>query len=396
MSDCEIPASAAASGCRVVEVNDLAELASYRLAWDALLAQSPNSNYFQTLDWLTTYWQHNHTGNRLRVLVVQVRGKTIGFLPLVEQNETSRVGTIRLLTYPLHDWGSFYGPIGPNATATLLAGLGHIRRTPRTWDVLDLRWVDQELTDRGRTRHALEAKGFSCTESVYRQTAVIELEAMTSWDTYWASRSTKWRTNVRRNEKRLAELGAVEHVRYRPLGAASGDDDPRWDLYEECERLAAQSWQGESTTGTTLSHAAIRQQLRDQHRTAARAGGVDLNLLYVAGRPVAFNYGNHFRGQLYGLRMGYDRAFPADGAGTVLLYRMIQDSFARGDRLFDLGADYLDCKRRWLTRTANIARYLHYPAAVSRVQLLRAKRWAARLALRMVPHGSTPATPLSR
>lgn len=375
MSDCESGASPATSGCQVLEVNDIDELASYRLAWESLLAQSPHSNYFQTLDWLLAYWRHNASGARLRVLVVQVYGKTIGFLPLVERDEATRVGTVCSLTYPLHDWGSFYGPIGPNITATLLAGLGHIRRTPRNWDVLDLRWIDEAVADRGRTHYALEAKGFHSTESVYRQAAIVDLAAMNSWEDYWASRTTKWRTNVRRNEKRLAELGRVEHVRYRPLGAACGDGDPRWDLYNQCEHLAAQSWQGSSTTGTTLSHAAIREQLRDQHQTAARAGGVDLNLLYVDHRPVAFNYCYHYRGQVYGLRMGFDRTDLTEGAGTVLLYRMLQDSFARGDRVFDLGADYLDCKRNWLTRTANIGRQLHYPPGISRMQLVRAKRW---------------------
>jgi CelD/BcsL family acetyltransferase involved in cellulose biosynthesis len=375
MSDCEPAALPAAKGCRVIEVNDVVELAGYRLAWDALLAQSPHSNYFQTLDWLSTYWRHNGADARLRVLVVQVHGKTIGFLPLVERKQASRVGTIRSLTYPLHDWGSFYGPIGPNVTATLLAGLGHIRRTPRNWDVLDLRWIDEQTADRGRTRQALAAKGFFSNESVYRQTALIDLASNGTWQNYWASRTTKWRTNVRRNERRLAELGAVEHVRYRPLGAARGDGDPRWDLYEQCEQIAVQSWQGDSTTGTTLSHVAIRKQLREQHETAARAGGVDVNLLYVDRQPVAFNYCYHYRGQVYGLRMGFDRADHAEGAGTVLLYRMIQDSFARGDRLFDLGADYLACKRNWLTHTAIVGRQIHYPPGISRAQLLRAKRW---------------------
>ena len=369
----------ATHGCRVVEVNDIHELANYRLAWDSLLAQSPQSNFFQTLDWLTVYWKHQGEGCRLRALVVQVRGKTIGFLPLVVRNERTKVGQLRVLNYPLHDWGSFYGPIGPNPTATLLAGLGHIRRTARDWDVLDLRWIDEETSDRGRTLRALEAKGFSAFRDEWSTSAVIDLTTGGGWDAYWAGRTTKWRTNVRRNERRLAELGDVRHVRYRPLGAAHGDDDPRWDLYGVCEDIALRSWQGDSSTGTTISHQSIRSLLRDAHEAATRAGGVDLNLLYVNDVPVAFNYGYHYQGQLFGLRMGFDRATGADGAGSVLLYRMIQDSFARGDRVFDLGADYLDCKRPWLTRIATSYRYSHYPPGISRAQIIHAKRWVAGL-----------------
>ena len=366
-------------GCRVIEVNAIDELAGYRLAWDALVAQSPHSNYFQTLDWLASYFRHQGRDCRLRALVVQSCGKTIGFLPLVVRTEATKVGPLRVLTYPLHDWGTFYGPIGPNTTATLLAGFGHLRRAARDWDVLELRWIDEDLVDRGRTARALQAKGLSAYRSAWSTTAIIDMETSGGWDAYWASRTTKWRTNVRRNERRLAELGAVRHVRYRPLGSRYGDDDPRWDLYETCEYVSLQSWQGASNTGTTITHQTVREFLRDAHETAARTGGVDLNLLYVNDLPVAFNYGYHYQGHLFGLRMGFDRSRGADGAGSVLLCRMIQDSFARGDRLFDLGADYLDCKRPWRTRLANSYRYSHYPAGISRAQIIHAKRWMTRL-----------------
>lgn len=360
---------------RVIEVNDLSALESYRLAWDSLVAQSPQSNFFQTLDWLKVYWRHFGKGCRLRVMIVQVRGKTIGILPLVVRTEWSKVGPLRTLNYPLHDWGSFYGPIGPNPTATLLAGLGHLRRTKRDWDVLDLRWIDEDGADRGRTHRALEVKGFSAYRNEWAESAVIDLAAAGDWESYWAGRTSKWRTNVRRNEKRLAEMGEVRHVRYRPLGSARGEDDPRWDLYDTCEEVARRSWQGDSTKGTTLTHESVRAFLRDAHEAAVKAGCVDLNLLYVNDKPVAFNYCYHFQGRLFGLRMGFDRSTGADGAGSVLLYRVIQNSFDRDDRVLDLGADYLDCKRPWLTRLAKSYRYTHYPPVISRAQIIHAKRW---------------------
>ena len=31
-----------------------------------------------------------------------------------------------------------------------------------------------------------------------------------------------------------------------------------------------------------------------------------MNLLLVAGQPIAFSYNYHFRGSLYGVRAGYD------------------------------------------------------------------------------------------
>jgi hypothetical protein len=164
----------------------------------------------------------------------------------------------------------------------------------------------------------------------------------------------------------------VSYQRYRPLGAAHGDDDPRWDLYQACEEIARQSWQGSSTSGTTLSHDAIRGFLRDAHAAAARAGGIDLNLLHLSGRPVAFAYCYHLEGHIYGLRTGYDSTACDAGAGTTLMRRLIEDSFARGDRCIDLGPGYVEGKRPWLTTSTTSYRYLHYSAGL-RAQALRIK-----------------------
>lgn len=355
---------------RVTEINELSELASYRLLWQALLPQTPRASFFQSLDWLEVYLSHYGHDQRLRVLVVHAGGHPIGILPLVVRTEQTRLGQVRLLTYPLHDWGTFYGPIGPNPTATLIAGLQHIRRTERDWEVLDLRWVDLDGADRGRTERALENAGFNPQHAPWMRCAKIDLAG--DWDSYWATRTSHWRTNVRRSEKRVAELGPVTYLRYRPQGAAYGEGDPRWDLYDACEQVAGASWQAASQTGTTLTHDEVRGFFRDAHEVAARAGAVDLNLLYVDGRPIAFNYAYQYRGYVFGLRMGYD-AHATKGAGTVLQMHMIRDSFNRGDHTYDLGAEYLGCKRFWPTHILASHRYTYFPPRI-RPQVLRLKR----------------------
>jgi CelD/BcsL family acetyltransferase involved in cellulose biosynthesis len=358
----------------VREINELDELTSYRLAWQSLLSQTRQASFFQSLDWLEPYWRHYGREQRLRAIVVSSGSDVLGILPLVIRAEQTRLGRLRVLTYPLHDWGSFYAPIGSEPTATLLAGLAHIKRTPRDWDLLDLRWVDKRGTDRGRTQRAMAALGFEPHERPWDCAAMISLSG--TWDEYWASRQSHWRTNVRRSQRKVAALGAVEHVRYRPAGATHGEADPRWDLYDACERLAERSWQGSSDTGTTMSHAQIRDYLRDAHAAACTAGGVDLNLLLLGGQPAAFAYNYVYQGYVFGLRAGFDADASRDGLGSVLTARMIEDSFRRGDHTFDLGTGYLDCKRYWHTSLETCYRYTHYPLGAARAQALRLGHWA--------------------
>jgi CelD/BcsL family acetyltransferase involved in cellulose biosynthesis len=354
---------------RVLEINDLETLSVYRRLWQRFLEQTRGASFFQSFEWLEAYWRHFGARQRLRVLLVYSGDEMLGILPLVVRRETTRVGRVPVLTYPLHDWGTFYGPIGPNPAAVLAAGLQHIARTPRDWEMLDLRWIDQERIDHGRTEAALLWAGMPSTASVWTQSAQVEIQE--DWSAYWADRKPKHRENVRRAERQLARLGQVEFERYRPAGA--GQADPRWDVYNECEALAARSWQGQSSSGTTLSHPEVREFLRDAHAAAVDLGAVDLCLLRIDGSPVAFAYNYAYQGHVYGLRMGYDPAIEREGAGAVVLARALEDSFARGDQLYDLGPGALEIKRHWTTRLANSRRQTYY-RPTPRAQGLRLKQ----------------------
>ena len=174
------------------------------------------------------------------------------------------------------------------------------------------------------------------------------------------------------------QQGNISYVRYRPLGRPHDDGSPRWDLYDVCEEIARRSWQGAATDGTTLSHEAVRSFLRESHEAAAAAGAVDLNLLSIDGVPVAFVYGYQDRGYVYGLRRGYDAERSREGAGTVLLAYTLRDSFARGDRIYDMGVGSLESKRHFQTRLLPILRFSHFPRRRC-TQLLRLKRrWQGR------------------
>jgi CelD/BcsL family acetyltransferase involved in cellulose biosynthesis len=358
---------------RIQEINEIQELAGHRAAWDVLLSQTTDGTFFQSLDWLECYWKHFGAGQRLRVLLVSEGDRITGILPLVVTREATHVGTIGTLTYPLHDWGSFYAPIGPDPAATLRAGLRHIRQTPRDWDLMDLRWVDLKGSDQDPTEQAMRESGFKPRRQAWAKTAVIKLEG--GWDAYWKGRSKKWRHNVTNCTRRMVELGELSYLRYRPAGQACNDGDPRWDLFDACVDVARRSWQGSSTSGTTLCHESVYAFLREVHGVAARCGALDVNLLKSNGKPVAFAY-NYYRGQrIYGLRMGFDPAFEGSGPGTVLQRMILEDSFRRGDRHYDMGACYFTGKRPWLTEIATSYHYTHFPLNVSRVQILRMKQW---------------------
>ena len=54
----------------VIEINRIEDLAPYRLIWNSLLPQTRGASFFQSLDWLESYWRHFGQEQKLRVLIV--------------------------------------------------------------------------------------------------------------------------------------------------------------------------------------------------------------------------------------------------------------------------------------------------------------------------------------
>ena len=259
----------------------------------------------------------------------------------------------------------------------MTSGLEYLNRMGLDADVLELRWISDELCESDRVEHLLKSAQHCPVRSNFASTSVVNFSS--TWEDYLASRTSKWRNNYRRWIRQLNELGEVEHFRYRP--AADEHAGPGWEYFEECLRIASASWQGSSSTGTTLTHDVVAPFLKDVHEAAARCGGLDLNLLYLNGRAVAFAYNYYFQGHVFGLRIGYDPSVPCKGAGNLLYAKMIEDSFQRGDWRQDLGPGHLQCKRAIVTEVMPVYRMSCYKAGSIRQQLLRMKRqWDGRSA----------------
>jgi len=357
----------------VVELNEIDRLARYSNAWQVLHAKTLNATYFQTLSWLESYWKHFGSEKRLRVLVVEVDGEPIGIVPLVEQVELTRIGKVTALTYPLASWGPFYGPIGSDLAATWSAAFAYLAGMPRTWDVLDLRWIDSSI-DRGRIATAMRCRGFSPRTLPWDPTYQVNFSNM-DLDSYLASRRTKFRQQLRKSLRRLHEEGDLYLQRYRPTGEEPADCLPDMSLYEECVDLSSRSWQGDSTTGTTLCHEETAQFFQDTFVGAVQDKMMDLAVLRYKGIAIAFSYNYHCRGYVLGLRAGFDPAYKKESPGLTIMIGQIADGISRGDSIYDLGISHQEVKTRWMTDQVSASRVCHYAPGSIAANVLRWGHW---------------------
>ena len=342
---------------QVAVYENLSELDVFRLTWRDLLNKTRRPSFFQSPEWLENYWEYFGSGQKLKVFVVSLRGRPIGILPLVVQTAYTRLGKSRVLTYPLDGWGTVYGPIGPNPAATLAAVMRSVARSRRDWELIDLRYVDNEGTDRRRTEAALANAGFQAYRRDWQRAPAINLPE-TWWD-FWLGCSETHRKEITSAEGLLGPDCSL--VRYRPEGHALGDDDPRFDVLNQVTSV----W-----PGGTESLAEIAGFFLDTHRTAVRRGNLDMAVLLQNGRPVASAYGYVSGGHVDGIRLAVDPQAHSL-TGSLFLARLVRDGLSRGDKQVILGAGADSLASRWRTTQLVTSRYTHFSAVVPRAQAMR-------------------------
>ncbi len=349
----------------VSEFNDLEELHQFRLLWRSLWERTPQATIFQTLEWLQTYWREFGRGQKLRVLLVSVSGRPVGFVPLVVKRRKTSAGTLRVLSYPVDSFGHVFGPVSPYTAAILAETMRHLRDSARDWDVLDLAPIDSNGRENGRTHNAMKHRGFRPSVSQCDEFASVNLAI--PWELYFQSRMPDLQNGISQWES----AGNVEFIRYRPAGVIHGETLPRWDLMREFESLFGDVLLGHTEQGKILKR---RRFWKDTHPLAIETGTLDFCLLRVHGQTVAGAYNYHHDGRVQGHLLAA-REPQSDQMLHLLIHRMLVDSIERGDELyrFPIGAEEIACE--WQTGIETTFRYTHYARLEPRAQLLRLRNW---------------------
>lgn len=357
----------------VAEINDIDRLDHFRLAWRALLGKTKGATFAHSPEWLEHYWNHFGQDQKLRILFVTLGNKIIGVVPLVVKPVATKVGTMRVLTYPLDGWGTFYGQIGANPAATMVTAMRHIHASRRDWDLIDLRYVDQEGHDHRRTLNAFKSVGFQGNQEIWQKQPLVNTSE-TNWEDYLASRSTGIQQLISKAEQETGKQGHIAFYRSRLEDPLAPGWNPRWDLWAEFQRMNFHDGTQSNFAGGNFSQNKKRSFLHDIHGPAVRAGMARIDALFVNHSMVACAYGlQHGSGTDYlavGRRDGTSREVI-----TTLTARMVQRSIQDGESSLNLGLLGNRLSGMWSNQEQVSYRCSHFPITAPRSQVLRMNRW---------------------
>lgn len=357
----------------VAEINDIDRLDNFRLAWHSLLGKTKGVTFAHSPEWLEQYWDHFGSELKLRVLLITLGNKIIGIVPLVVKPVPTKMGTMRVLTNPLDGWGAYYGQIGSNPAATMVTAMRHLHSSKRDWDLIDFRYIDQDGHDHKRTSNAFKAVGLQGSQAVWQQLPLVNTHD-TNWTSFLESRSKQTQQRIATAEQIVAEAGQNIFYRSRMEDPSTPGWSPRWDLWNEFEKMDFTFENRTTLAGGLYSQSEKLAFLKEIHAPAVRQGMARIDALFINHTMAVCAYGlQHAEGTDY-LALGHRSDVPQE-AVTALISGMIQQSIHDGEPALNLAL--LDSKLagEWKNQNKKSYRCSHFPVTVPRAQVLRINRW---------------------
>jgi CelD/BcsL family acetyltransferase involved in cellulose biosynthesis len=261
-------------------------------------------NVFATWEWLSTWWGHFGTGHRALVTACRsADGRIIGVVPFYLWSSWRP----RVLRFIGHGAGDQLGPVHAVEDAAAVGGAMRRALERLRWDI----FLGDQLPASALWSSFLGAK------VLLREGSPVLRAPGDGWDGYLARRSSNFRQQLGRRERRLAR----EHrLNFRLIQEAKELPDALDALF----RLHALRWpEGSAFRAKEAFH-------REVAAIGLTRGWTRLWLLELDGKAVAAWYGLRFAGTESYYQAGRDPAWDHRSVGFVLLAHSIRSAFQDG------------------------------------------------------------------
>lgn len=329
----------ASSGVSIRTITTLDGWSAVACDWNQLVSQSVTDSVFLTFDWLSSWWKAFASSGDSLCVVTAFRGSQLcAAAPLLRRRERRgavSLTSLRSLTNvhtPRYDW--LWRKEDPGAVRAVFDAL----QRDAAWDTMTLDYVPSDSPTLGVLLNlAHEARGRAkqdwCMSSPW-------VPIRGAWSDYYATLSTKLRSNTRYAERKLGEIGALTLTEVRggtELAAA----------LRRAYTIEQSSWKGKS--GTAIAdHPSEEQFYSEVAALASERGWFRLFFLELDGRPIAFDYCLDYRQTCNLVKIGYEPTFGKHSPGNVLRMRVLEQLFAGGrHRQYDMLGTASEYKLRW-------------------------------------------------
>lgn len=336
---------------KTVEISEFEEFKKLRSGWNALLSASGCDVPFLRHEWLVDWWEHFGSEGRLAVIMVMRDGEPVLAAPLMEVcNASSWPRVVKLQSMTNYHSYHYHIIVRPDEPGALESFWAYLRTRRRKWDLLELQSVPADAGFCGELKRIVKQDGRDA--EIWQGGASPFLRLTGTWDEYYGTLKSKFRSNMRNRTKRLGELG---ETRCEVLTGAGEIGSSLNDGF----RIEQMGWKGEKGSAMACVPE-VAGFYRKWAQTAAREGWLRLSFLNVDGRRVAFDYSMLYNNKVYCMKIGFDPEFSPYSVGQILSSEMIRSCFEEGVSEYDFLGETTVQKLDWNPETRNNIWFLAY------------------------------------
>ena len=312
----------------------------WNLLWQRSYARQPSVQAEGIANWV----KHFAQDDQFSALCIEGDGSLMAALPLITDRYR---GVYPLYRLPANCWANA-GDLLVDREAALdevmneiVVGLQELTPGFCRFDEITLgapQWIEFQAA-----LSRLDGKTF-----IKRSSPVGVIDVLGDWERYEKSWSGNHRGAVKRTLRKIEKQGELRVERCSQPGVHLEQ------MLRTAFAIEDRSWKGESGTSILRSPGVLEYML-DEGEIIAHKGQVDLWMLYLDDRPIAFEACQVAKGTCFSQKIGYDPEFSKFGPGRLLRYLQLQTYHEQGDcRLLDTLGTFNDSKAKWATRTYEI------------------------------------------
>ncbi|MFH1776274.1 MAG: GNAT family N-acetyltransferase [Candidatus Omnitrophota bacterium] len=309
----------------------------FESVWNDLLAQSDMDIPFMTFEWFSCWWKCYGDKNEMFIILVKQGGEIIAIAPLMKKMIKFRGLPVRAITLICNDHSNRVGFViikkGNEAVRHLLQ---YIINSNAKFDMIFFDYIPEEcLTDKFLLE-ALQEDNFKFKRKQSILSPYISIDR--NWDDYLMTRSRTFRKSMRHVRNIVGRYGRYEIILYVKDNVSEGMKD--------LMSVSEKTWKYKKNT-------AIASNSNDLnfYRLLAEAmsskGYLNIWILKINGRPIAFEFSLRYKKNIYSLKTGFDEKYYRLSPSVLLDTFVIKNSFDNNANEYDLLGDKDRYKLRW-------------------------------------------------
>jgi len=295
--------------------------------WDPLVTRAGIVNVFLTFGWLATWYDHFGSQQQLLIIVVRDDEGVIGIAPLAI---TRREGFRRLgsIGAGLADYEDFIIAQDTEREALLEAIFLAADRV-EGWDIFQLNKMPGDSANLEPLTAVLQRRpGPPPSLRTFSTAPYISIK--TPWEDYWLGLNKRFRTDSERRLRRLErEKGAISYHEPTDLTELNHYLELliRWHLVRR-KQIKGDYSLFENTTKIEF--------YKDLARWCFSTGWLSMVAMRSGAETVAIHFGFNYAGKHFYMIPTFNDAYSRYAPGRLLLIHLVQESFDRGFKEFDM------------------------------------------------------------